>query len=175
MRSVSEPDQRAGEPPAGANGGITMAHAGTITGGSAQTKQNGSLWLAIGLAVVVAVVVATAAVRLGSNASPTRGVAVPVADRSYDRIQAAGGAVTVSNDSYDSYLNGILDRAHAAPYVTATAPSMDAYLNYIANRAHAKPSVTAPAAPASSSTSGTFHPGGPQPAAPAKRDRIGGE
>src|SRR4051794_4749929 len=159
MRSVSEPDQRAGEPPADANGGITMAHAGTITGGSAQTKPNGSLWLAIGLAVAV-VVATAAALWLGSNAGFSRSTAVPAADRSYDQIEAQRSAVTVSNDSYDSYLNGIVDRAHAAPYVAATAPSMDAYLNYIANRAHAKPDIriSAPAAPASSSTSGTFHP-----------------
>src|SRR4051794_5874802 len=174
MRSVSEPDQRAGEPPADANGGITMAHAGTITGGSAQTKQNGNVWLAIGLAV--AVVVATATVLwLGSNASVSRSTAIPAADRSYDQIEAQRGAVTVSNDSYDSYLNAILDRAHAKPYVPATAPSMEEYLNDIANRAHAKPYISAGTGPAASSTPGRLHPGGPKPAAPVQRDRIGGE
>jgi|SRR3954468_1266171 len=171
MRFVSEPDQRAREPSADANGGITMAHAGTIMGGAAQTKQSGRLWLAIGLSV--AVVVATAgAVLLASSASLVRGTAIPAADRSYDQIEAQRGAITVSNDTA---LDGILDGAHAAPYVAGTALSTDAYLNNILNRAHVKPYVSDAAAPAFSSTSGTFHPGGPQPAAPVKRDRIGGQ
>ena len=75
-----------------------MAHAGTMMGGSAQTKQGGSPWPAI--ALTIAVIVATVAgVWLASSAGLVRGTAKP----------AAGQA-------YDQYLNGVLDRAHAAPY-----------------------------------------------------------
>src|SRR6185369_9307901 len=52
---------------ADAIGGITMAHAGTMVGGSAQTKQSGSSWPALALAVAVAVA-AIAGVWLASSA-----------------------------------------------------------------------------------------------------------
>ena len=98
-----------------------MAHAGTMVGGSAQTKQSGSPWPAIALAA--AVVVATiAGVWLASSAGLVGGTAKPAADRSYDQIEAQRGAITLSGGSsqaYDEQLNGILDRAHAAPYVAA--------------------------------------------------------
>ena len=98
-----------------------MAHAGTMVGGSAQTKQSGSPWAAIALAA--AVVVATiAGVWLASSAGLVGGTAKPAADRSYDQIEAQRGAITLSGGSsqaYDERLNGILDRAHAAPYVAA--------------------------------------------------------
>ena len=53
-----------------------MAHAGTMVGGSAQTKQSGSPWTAIALAA--AVVVATiAGVWLASSAGLVGGTAKP--------------------------------------------------------------------------------------------------
>ena len=62
-----------------------MAHAGTMVGGSAQTKQSGRPWAAIAMAV--AVVVATiAGVWLASSAGRV-GTAKPAADRSYDQIR----------------------------------------------------------------------------------------
>ena len=97
-----------------------MAHAGTMVGGSAQTRQSNSPWTAIALAA--AVVVATiAGVWLASSASLV-GTAKPAADRSYDQIEAQRGAITLSGGSsqaYDEKLNGILDKAHAAPFVGA--------------------------------------------------------
>jgi hypothetical protein len=158
-----------------------MAHAGTMVGGSAQTKQSGSELAAIALAV--AVVVATiAGVWLASSASRV-GSAKPAADRSYDQIEAQRGAVVLSSDnSKAEYLNGILDRAHAAPYVGPVVLSshqvraLNAYLNRILDGAHATPYVgDAPGLPFSA-TSGTFHPGKPadQVVAPATRDRVGG-
>ena len=136
-----------------------MAHAGTMMGGSAQTKQGGSPWPAI--ALTIAVIVATVAgVWLASSAGLVRGTAKP----------AAGQA-------YDQYLNSVLDRAHAAPYVAvrvtpSTVPAWPAtavsqrhprpgacravrrrlaarcrmtqpYLNAILDRAHATPYSTA--------------------------------
>ena len=98
-----------------------MAHAGTMVGGSAQTKQSGSPWAAIALAVAV-VVAAIAGVWLASSAGLVGGTAKPAADRSYDQIEAQRGAITLSGGSsqaYDEQLNGILDKAHAAPYVGA--------------------------------------------------------
>ena len=97
-----------------------MAHAGTMVGGSAQTRQSGSPWAAIALALAV-VVAAIAGVWLASSAGLVGGTAKP-ADRSYDQIEAQRGAITLSGGSsqaYDEQLNGILDRAHAAPYVGA--------------------------------------------------------
>ena len=96
-----------------------MAHAGTMVGGSAQTKQNGSPWTAIALTVAV-VVAAIAGVWLAASAGLVGGTAKPAADRSYDQIEAQRGAITLSGGSsqaYDERLNGILDKAHAAPYV----------------------------------------------------------
>ena len=80
----------------------TMAHAGTMVGGSAQTKQSGSPWAAIALAV--AVVVATiAGVWLASSAGLVGGTAKPAADRSYDQIEAQRGAITLSGGSSLAY------------------------------------------------------------------------
>ena len=79
-----------------------MAHAGTMVGGSAQTKQSGSPWAAIALAA--AVVVATiAGVWLASSAGLVGGTAKPAADRSYDQIEAQRGAITLSGGSSQAY------------------------------------------------------------------------
>ena len=105
-----------------------MAHAGTMMGGSAQTKQGGSPWPAI--ALTIAVIVATVAgVWLASSAGLVRGTAKPAAGQSYDQ-----------------YLNSVLDRAHAAPYVgcrghagrPVASLERAAYLNGILDRAHAR-------------------------------------
>ena len=86
-----------------------MAHAGTMDlGKNAQAKQKGSRWPAIALAAAVAVAT-IAGVWLASSAGLVGGTAKPAADR----IEAQTGAATLSSDAY---LNGILDRAHAAPY-----------------------------------------------------------
>ena len=132
-----------------------MAQAGTMMGGSAQTKQSGSPWPAMALAI--AVIVATiAGVWLASSAGLVRGTAKPVADGSYDqylngildRAHAApyaGVAVTpAAGGSLEraAYLNGILDRAHATPFAGGSvALSYDEYLNVILDRAHATPNV----------------------------------
>ncbi len=108
-----------------------MAHAGTM-GGSAQTKQNGSPWPAI--ALTIAVILATVAVVwLASSAGRVAGTAKPAADQSYDQ-----------------YLNSVLDQAHAAPYVAGAVTTSGAgsqartdYLNGILDRAHAAPYVGA--------------------------------
>ena len=127
-----------------------MAHAGTMVGGSAQTKQSGSPWAAIAMAA--AVVVATiAGVWLASSAGLVGGTAKPAADRSMDQIEAQRGAITLSGGSsqaYDEQLNGILDRAHAAPYVAAavTLTGDDTRANEkfsLFDRAHAAPYVGA--------------------------------
>ena len=97
--------------------------------------------------------------------------AIPAADHSYDQIEAQRGAVTLSTDAY---LNGILDKAHATPYIHGPALSTDEYLNNVLDRAHATPFTTGAVTPQLSATSGTFHPGW-QPVAPVKRDRIGGQ
>jgi len=74
-----------------------MAHAGTMVGGSAQTKQNGSPWPAI--ALTLAVVVATiAGVWLASSAGIVGTAAKPAADRSYDQIEAQRGLISASVD-----------------------------------------------------------------------------
>ena len=132
-----------------------MAHAGTMMGGSAQTKQGGSPWPAI--ALTIAVIVATVAgVWLASSAGLVRGTAKPAAGQAYDqylngvldRAHAApytGVAVTpVADGSLEraAYLNGILDRAHATPFAGGSvALSYDEYLNVILGRAHATPYV----------------------------------
>jgi DNA/RNA endonuclease G (NUC1) len=128
-----------------------MAHAGTMVGGSAQTKQSGSPWPAIALAV--AVIVATiAGVWLASSAGLIGGTAKPVANQSYDqylnsvldRAHAApyaGGAVTLpsaASQARNDYLNGIFERAHAAPYAgAAITQARSDYLKAIFDRAHA--------------------------------------
>ena len=106
-------------------------------GGSAQTKRGGSPWPAI--ALTFAVVVATVeGVWLASSAGLVGSTAKPAADRSYDQIEGQRGAVTLSTDAY---LNGILDRAHATPYVAGAALSTPAYLNATSTGAHATPYV----------------------------------
>jgi hypothetical protein len=161
-----------------------MAHAGTMVGGSAQTKQTGRPWPALALAVAV-VVAAIAGVWLASSAGLVGGTAKPAADRSMDQIEAQRGAFAPSGDrslAFDQYLNGILNGAHAAPYAgTVTLSSHDkravnAYLNGILDGAHATPYAgDAPGLPFSA-TSGTFHPGkeAAQLTTQAKRDRVGG-
>ena len=132
-----------------------MAHAGTMMGGSAQTKQSGSPWPAI--ALIIAVILATVAgVWLASSAGVVRGTAKPAAGQAYDqylnsvldRAHAApytGVAVTpVADGSLEraAYLNGILDRAHATPFAGGSVTlSYDEYLNVILGRAHATPYV----------------------------------
>ena len=169
-----------------------MTHAGTIDlGGSAQTKRSGSLWpvIALTLGLVLAMI---GAVWFASNAGRAAGtVAKPGADRSYDQIEAQRAAITVSTDPY---LNAILDKAHATPYVDGPALSTDEYLNTILDRAHATPFSVGAATVQLSATSGTFHAtpvaGGasaplvsatsgtfhamPAAVGPAKRDRVGG-
>ena len=76
-----------------------MAHAGTMVGGSAQSKQSGNPWPAIALAVAV-IVATVAGVWLASSAGLVGGTAKPAA----------------ADQAHEQYLNGILDRAHAAPY-----------------------------------------------------------
>jgi hypothetical protein len=80
-----------------------MTHAGTMDlGGSARGKQSGSPWpaIALTLAVVVAVI---GAVWFASTVGIVGGTgAKPVADRSYDAIEAQRGAITLSGDrGYD--------------------------------------------------------------------------
>ena len=143
-----------------------MAHAGTMVGGSAQTKQSGSELAAIALAV--AVVVATiAGVWLASSASRV-GSTKPAADRSYDQIEAQRGAITLADGSSQAYaekLNGILDGAHAAPYVAAavTLTGDDSRVRNekfsLFDRARATPLAGPAVTPVPSATSGTFHPG----------------
>src|SRR6476660_1411834 len=184
MRSVSEPDQRAGPPPRRCDWRHhTMAHAGTMVGGSAQTKQGGSLLPAMALAV--AVVIATiAGVWLASSASRV-GSAKPAADRSYDQIEAQRGAITLAGGSSQAYaekLNGILDGAHAAPYAAAavTLTGDDSRTHnekfLLFDRAHAAPFAGPAVTPLPSATSGTFHPGkvaDDQVMTQPKRDRVG--
>jgi len=148
-----------------------------MVGGSAQTKQSGTPWAAIALTFAV-IVAAVAGVWLASSTSRAGGVATPVADRAYDRIQTPGGASVLSADR-SAYLNGILDKAHAAPYVapaTLSTQAMNEYLNSILDRAHTRPFAGDPAKLPQSATSGTFHPGkeAAQAAAQPKRDRVGG-
>ena len=104
-----------------------MTHAGTIDlGGSAQSKQGGP-WpaIALTLALVLAMI---GAVWFASNAGLVGGTAAkPVA-----RVRRG----TVVDDEY---LNGVLDRAHAAPYAGGAALSSDEYLNGVLDRAHAAP------------------------------------
>ena len=161
-----------------------MAHAGTMVGGSAQTKQSGSPWPAVALAVAVAVAT-IAGVWLVSSAGLVGDTAKPAADRSYDQIEAQRGAITLSgatSQAIDERLNGILDGAHAAPYAAPVVLSShakrarDRYLNGILDGAHATPYAGDAVSLPFSATSGTFHPGKPadQVVAPATRDRVGG-
>jgi hypothetical protein len=161
-----------------------MAHAGTMVGGSAQTKQSGRPWpaIALTLAVVVAMI---GAVWFATSAGLAGGTAKPVADRSYDQIEAQRGAFAPTGDrslAFDQYLNGILDGAHATPYVGAVVLSshakraLDRYLNGILDGAHATPYAGETVSLPFSATSGTFHPGRPADhvTAPATRDQVGG-
>ena len=144
-----------------------MAHAGTMLGGSAQTKQSGRPWPAIALAVAVAVAT-VAGVWLASSAGLVGGTAKPAADRSYDQIEAQRGAIMQLGElslANDQRLNAILDKAHAAPYVggAVTLTGDDTrVLNekfLLFDRAHAAPYVGGATTPLPSATSGTFHPG----------------
>jgi hypothetical protein len=140
MPSVSSPTNGPAHRIADAKEGIIMTNAGTINlGGSAQSKQV-RLWPAI--ALTLALVLATiGAVWFASNAGLVGGTAAkPVADRSYDQIEAQRGAAAVStDDSWAEHLNGVLDRAHATPYAGSAAQSWDEYLNGVLDRAHATP------------------------------------
>ena len=142
-----------------------MAHAGTMVGGSAQTKQSGSPWPAIALTVAVAVAT-VAGVGLASSAGLVGGTAKPAADRSYDQIEAQRGAITLSSDP--EYLNGILDKAHAAPYVGARSRRRaTAAWPMTRTSRHLRPGARNAVrrrrghAFDLSATSGTFHPGKP--------------
>jgi len=152
-----------------------MAHAGNPTGLAKQpaTSTTNGLWQALLVAVVLialveGMVIVSAGLAAKGAVSPA---AIPAADHSLDQIEAQRGTVTLSTDAN---LNGIFDRAHAAPYVAGPALSTDEYLNNILDRAHAAPFAVGTVTPQLSATSGTFHPGW-QPVAPIKRDRIGGE
>ena len=70
-----------------------MAQAGTMMGGSAQTKQGGSPWPAI--ALTIAVIVATVAgVWLASSAGLVRGTAKPAAGQAYDQYLTERGCTS---------------------------------------------------------------------------------
>ena len=152
-----------------------MAHAGTPTDLAKQpaTSTVNGPWQALLVAIVLVALVAGMVIVGTSLAAKNTGspAAIPAADHSYDQIEAQRGTVTLSTDAY---LNGILDKAHAAPYVAGPALSTDEYLNNILDRSHATPFAVDTVTPLVSSTSGTFHPGW-QPIAPVKRDRIGGQ
>ena len=127
-----------------------MAHAGTPTDLAKQpaTSTPNGLWQALLVAVVLVALVAGMVI-VGTSLAARGAVspaAIPAANHSYDQIEAQRGTATLS---MDEYLNGILDRAHAAPFAAGA--------------------VT----PQVSATSGTFHPGW-QATAPATRDRVGG-
>jgi hypothetical protein len=80
-----------------------MTHAGTMDlGGNAHEKQSGSPWPAIALTLTVVVAV-IGAVWFASTIGIVGGTgAKPVADRSYDAIEAQRGAITLSGDrGYD--------------------------------------------------------------------------
>ena len=160
-----------------------MAHAGTMVGGSAQTKQTGSPWRII--ALTVAVVVAIIGGAWLASSARVGGTVKPAADWSYDQIEAQRGAFAPIGDrslAYDQYLNGILDKAHAAPYAAAVTLSshdrraLNAKLDAILDGAHATPYAGEGPGLPFSATSGTFHAGKPadQVTAPATRDRVGG-
>lgn len=87
-----------------------MAHAGTMLGGSAQTKQNGTRWPAITLALALAVA-AIAGVWFASSTGLRGGTAKPesvtyinrygppsAVNRSYDQIEAQRGMVALPNN-----------------------------------------------------------------------------
>ena len=85
-----------------------MSHAGTMDlGGSAQTRQSGSPWLAVALILAVAVATIGAA-WFASSAGLANGTAKPAsvtyvnryglpsaADRSYDQIETQPGRITL--------------------------------------------------------------------------------
>jgi hypothetical protein len=167
-----------------------MTQAGTMDmGGSARAKQSGSRWPIVVWTLVV-VVATIAAVWFASSAGIVGGTsAKPAADRSFDAIEAQRGAVTLSSER-SQYLDGILDRAHAAPYAATLSSersqALTTYLDGILDRAHATP-YSGPVALSSErsryldgildrahaapyagdtaqllvATSGTFHPGTP--------------
>ena len=158
-----------------------MAHAGTMVGGSAQTKQSGRPWPAIALAVAV-VVATVAGVWLASSASlvaapPSR---LPIGRMTRSRPSAAHSCRrAIAAWPMTSISMASSTGAHAAPYVAAVTLSshdiraLNAHLNAILDGAHATPYAgDAPGLPFSA-TSGTFHPGKPADQ-PATRDRVGG-
>jgi len=152
-----------------------MAHAGTPTDLAKQpaTSTANGRWQVLIVAIVLVALGATVGIvgtRLAAKSAVSPAV-IPAADHNLDQIEAQRGAVTLSTDAY---LNGILDKAHATPYIHGPALSTDEYLNNVLDRAHATPFTTGAVTPLVSATSGTFHPGW-QPVAPIKRDRIGGE
>jgi hypothetical protein len=147
-----------------------MAHAGTPTDLAKQpaTSTTNGPWQAVLVAIALVAVVAVAAF-VGTSLAAKGAVspaAIPAANHSLDQIEAQRGAATMTL-STDAYLNGILDKAHAAPYIHGPAFSTDEYLNNILDRAHATPFTTGTVTPQLSATSGTFHPGW-QPVAPVK-------
>ena len=121
-----------------------MAHSGTMDlGGSAQAKQSGGRWTVVMLTVVV-VVATIAAVWFASSTGLVGGTSA---------IEAQRDAITLSSDEY---LDGILDRAHATPFVSGavtlppSATSGTFHVTPVSGGA-----VTVPP----SATSGTFHAG----------------
>jgi hypothetical protein len=98
-----------------------MTHAGTMDlGGNARTKQGGSRLPAVMLALAV-VLAAIAAVWFATRAGVAPGTATrPIDDRSFDRIEAQR-TVAATLSAREAYLNSIVDRAHAVPFV-ATLP-----------------------------------------------------
>ena len=172
-----------------------MTHAGTMDlGGSAQTKQSGSLRPAIAL-TVAAIIAAAAGVWLASSAGLGGSTAAkPVADRSYDRIEAqrgasaaavAGAAVTLP----PSLTSGTFHATPPAGGAVAVPPSLTSGTFHATPPAggavagppsltsgtfHASPFAGGATAVPPSATSGTFHAGTDAQMTQGKRDRIGG-
>ena len=135
-----------------------MTHAGTMDlGGSAQRKQSGSPWpaIALTLAVVVAMI---GAVGLASNAGLVGGTAAkPVADGSYDAIEAQRGVITAGT----FHPGKVADDLVLAP----TLATSQAATQYSVSRL------------AFGITAGTFHPGkaaDDQVVAPINRPGVSG-
>ena len=143
-----------------------MAHAGTMVGGSAQTKQTGSPWAAIALAAAV-VVAAIAGVWLASSAGLVGGTAKPVADRSYDQIEApptiAPPPAFVCRPALAfTSVGNITGSFNATSNVLTLTGNDTRTLNekfLLFDRAHAAPFAGPAVTPLPSATSGTFHPG----------------
>jgi len=93
-------------------------------------------------------------------------------NNAYDQIEVQRGTVTMSS-AQDEYLNGILDRAHATPFVVTSQAQLQ-YLNSILDRAHATPYVVTNQAQLQYLNSILDRAHATPYVAPVKRDRVGG-